>query len=180
MTLAIWRHPRPQGVAGRCIGHTDVLVDRRRAKRLAHRIRAAVRREQLPRRVSTSPLQRCRSVGQALRRMGFELVIDADLLELDFGAWDGAPWAAIAHTDVAAWEADFVHHAPGGGEALASLMQRVQRFLARSPQGVLVAHAGWINAHRWLLQQPHQTPLATTWPASVPYGQRVRVLPSLA
>lgn len=180
MTLAVWRHPRPQGVAGRCIGRTDVFVDRRRAKRLAHRIRAAARREGLPRRVFTSPLQRCKTVGQALRRMGFEQVVHADLLELDFGAWDGQAWTAIAHADVAAWEADFVNHAPGGGEALASLMQRVQRFLLRSPEGVVVAHAGWINAWQWLLHHPNETPTAATWPPSPRYNQRITALPSSA
>ena len=45
MTLWAWRHPRPHGVAGRCIGHTDVAVDPRKAKRLAHRIRQHVRRQ---------------------------------------------------------------------------------------------------------------------------------------
>jgi alpha-ribazole phosphatase len=180
MSLAVWRHPRPQGVAGRCIGRTDVFVDRRRAKRLAHRIRAAARREGLPRRVFTSPLQRCKTVGQALRGMGFEHVVDADLLELDFGSWDGQPWTVVTRVDVAAWEADFVHHAPGGGEALASLMQRVQRFLSRSPVGVVVAHAGWISACSWLAQHPNQAPTATAWPASLRYMQRVTALPSSA
>jgi alpha-ribazole phosphatase len=176
MTLAVWRHPRPHGAVGRCIGRTDVIVDPRRAKRLAHRIRAAARREGLPRRVFTSPLQRCKTVGQALRRMGFEHVVDANLLELDFGAWDGQSWTAIARVDVAAWEADFVNHAPGGGEALASLMLRVRRFLSHSPPGVVVAHAGWISASSWMAQHPNEAPTATVWPAPVRYMQRATAL----
>ena len=43
MTLSVWRHPQPVGAAGRCIGHTDLPVDARKAKRLAHRIRQAAR-----------------------------------------------------------------------------------------------------------------------------------------
>ena len=64
--MEAWRHPRPDGVAGRCIGHTDVPVDRRRAKRLAHRIRCAARREGWPKGVWTSPLRRCADVGRWL------------------------------------------------------------------------------------------------------------------
>ena len=31
----LWRHPRPTGHEGRCIGRTDVPVDPRKARRLA-------------------------------------------------------------------------------------------------------------------------------------------------
>jgi len=44
-----WCHPRATGAAGRCIGRTHLRVDPRRAMRLAHRLRATARREQLPR-----------------------------------------------------------------------------------------------------------------------------------
>ena len=43
--LTVWRHPRPEGVKGRCIGgRSDVPVHWRRAKRLARRIQAHARR----------------------------------------------------------------------------------------------------------------------------------------
>jgi alpha-ribazole phosphatase len=171
--LVVWRHPRPRGVAGRCIGRTDVAVDRRRAKRLAHRIRQAVRKQGLPRCVFTSPLVRCALVGRLMRRMGFVHRIDPDLLELDFGAWDGRAWADIAMQEVAAWEADFVGHAPGGGEALAALFERAQRFLARQPQGLVVGHAGWITACEWLQANPGVWPTAAQWPRGVGYGRAV-------
>lgn len=112
--------------------------------------------------------------------MGFEHVIDADLLELDFGAWDGLHWTAIAHAEVAAWEADFTHYRPGGGESLESLMARVRRFEARSLHGVVIGHAGWINAWRWLTQRPDETPSASAWPAPPAYGERVTAPPSSA
>ncbi|GCL61383.1 histidine phosphatase family protein [Pseudaquabacterium pictum] len=147
--LWLWRHPRAQGAAGRCIGRTDLPVDRRRAKRLAHRIRRTARQQGLPRVVWTSPLQRCADVGRWLARWGWQHRTDARLLELDFGRWDGQPWTAIAHADVAAWEADFAHHAPGGGEALAALVARCRQFIAEQGGAtplLLVAHAGWMQA----------------------------------
>lgn len=144
-------------------------VDPRRAKRLAHRVRALARSEGVAREVWTSPQQRCHSVGEWLRRWGFVHRVDADLRELDFGTWDGRRWSDIDAAEVAAWEADFVHHAPGGGESLWSLMQRVQRFLDRSDAARLViGHAGWINALYCLHKEI--TPCAKEWPAPLPYG----------
>ena len=170
-----WRHPKPQGAAGRCIGRTDLPVDPRRARRLAHRIQSVARREQLPREVWTSPLARGREVGRWLARQGFRLHVDARLAELDFGSWDGLPWSDITRADVAQWEADFLHHRPGGGESLAGLMQRVREFLQERavPGGALlvVGHAGWMQAAA-CLHGP--APSAATWPRAPGYGSLQR------
>ena len=192
LELWLWRHPRPIGAAGRCIGQTDLALDPRRAKRLAHQIRAAARRHGLPREVWTSTLQRCARVGRQLARWGWVHHIDARLLELNFGHWDGQPWSAISHTEVAAWEADFAQHAPGGGEPLLALARRCQAFLAQRQAAVapeaaagvdaaaagtaaavllMVAHAGWINASA--VHNP-TTLQAADWPAALGYGRLVR------
>ncbi|MEX8493450.1 histidine phosphatase family protein, partial [Sphaerotilus sp.] len=130
--------------------------------------------------VATSPLRRGADVGRWLRRWGWRHQIDARWLELDFGVWDGRCWSAIAHADVLAWEADFLQHAPGGGESLQQLHTRVSDALAAVRAGQLprlvVGHAGWINLLRCLegegLAQGALT--AATWPAPPRYGQRVR------
>lgn len=178
LELWLWRHPRPSGAAGRCIGRTDLPVDPRRAKRLAHRLRRAARQHRLPRVVCTSPLQRCASVGRWLARWGWQHQIDARLLELDFGRWDGLPWSCIAHADVAAWEVDFAQHAPGGGEPLASLVARCLGFVqAQSASGattvLVVAHAGWINACAVADPASQRAP---TWPAAPRYSSLTRCL----
>jgi len=175
--LWLWRHPRAQGAAGRCIGHTDLPVDRRRAKRLAHRIRCVARREGLPRIVWTSPLQRCHAVGQWLRRWSWRHHVDARLAELDFGRWDGRPWTQIAPQDVVAWEADFARHRVGGGESLQQLIERQRGFIAQVADEaqplLVVAHAGWMQALRWtppnaVLPQIHQ------WPSPPRHGELLR------
>ena len=147
--LWIWRHPRPDGAAGRCIGAgSDLPVDPRRAKRLAHRIRRQARRAGLPRVVTTSRLRRCADVGRWLRRWGWRHHIDDRLAELHFGNWDGRRWTEIAFAEVAAWEADFLGHAPGGGESLAALRQRQAEWLDESGDlraRLVVGHAGWIK-----------------------------------
>jgi alpha-ribazole phosphatase len=172
--LIVWRHPKPDNARGRCIGRTDLAVNPRRAKRLAHRIRARARREDWPRVVHTSPLKRCAAVGRWLRRFGFTHHIDADLAEMDFGDWDGRAWSDVAVDHVQVWEDNFMQHAPGGGESLAQLFERVQRFTAtRRDPCLVVGHAGWINAWLWLQQQPPTAPSASTWPAAPRYGAAV-------
>lgn len=147
--LWAWRHPRVAGAAGRCLGRTDLPVDRRRAKRLAHRIRAAARRNGLPRAVTVSPLARCREVGRWLARWGWRVEVDPGLAELDFGAWDGRRWSDIDWAEVEAWQNDLWRYAPGGGETLEALTARVHGW-AGAVQGVRLAvgHAGWLNALR--------------------------------
>jgi alpha-ribazole phosphatase len=168
--LCIWRHPKPIGAAGRCIGRTDLPVDPRRTKRLAHCIRQHARRHGLPHAVVTSPLRRCADVGRWLRRWGWTHRVDVRLIELDFGAWDGMPWRDIAWDEVRAWEADFMDHAPGGGESLRALRRRVHAVLADTGPRLAVGHAGWINA----LRTRHAERLgATDWPAPLKYGASV-------
>ena len=168
-----WRHPRPDGVAGRCIGHTDVPVDRRRAKRLAHRIRRAARREGWPRIVWTSPLRRCADVGRWLACWGWAHRIDVRLCELDFGDWDGRRWDEIGAAPVDAWCDDFLHRAPGGGETVAQLLARCRGLLDElPPHACIVAHAGWLNAARCVRGGIVPT-RAADWPAAPGYCVRV-------
>jgi alpha-ribazole phosphatase len=178
MTLHGFRHPQPIAADGRCIGAgTDLVVDPRRAKRLAHRIRRLARRERLPRVVATSPLQRCAAVGRWLKRWGWRLRIDPDLRELDFGAWDGQPWSGIARADIDAWCADFARHAPGGGEPLVALLARAG---AWQPHGasVVVTHGGWLLARRWVADHTDgRLPRAGEWPAAPRYGEGMRFAP---
>lgn len=178
LELLAWRHPRAEGAGGRCIGRTDLPVDPRRAKRLAHHIRRLVRRQRLPRRVWVSPLRRSCAVGRWLRRWGFQCPVDARLAEMHFGNWDGQPWSAIAWEAVDAWRADLLQHAPGGGESLAALHFRACDFVrerahAGDTQLLLVGHGGWINALRTLgLQTPVQQ--LGTWPPAPPHGSLSR------
>ncbi|MDL5031675.1 histidine phosphatase family protein [Pelomonas sp. APW6] len=168
--LTVWRHPRPVGVQGRCIGgRSDVPVHWRRAKRLARRIQAHARRHRLPHEIWTSPLQRCADVGRWLRRWGWIHHQRDDLREIDFGAWDGLRWADIPKAEIDAWVADFPGFSPSGGESLNALLARIDA--CGLPEGALVvSHGGWMLARRWLQQAPGQVPEARTWPSPPRYG----------
>lgn len=171
----VWRHPRPHAVQGRCIGRTDVALDRRRAKRLARRIQRVARREGLPRRVLTSPLRRARAVGEWLARWGWQHRVDPRLSEVSFGSWDGRAWSEITGDAVQAWCDDFAGHAPGGGESLACLFARCRSLLAdavlvRGEARCIVGHAGWMTAALHLSQGLPVPTRAADWPAPLPYG----------
>jgi alpha-ribazole phosphatase len=173
-TLHVWRHPKPRDVAGRCIGHTDVRVDARKIKRLAHRIRRTARQQGLPRVVWTSLLQRCALVGRCLARWGWRHQVDARLSEMNFGAWDGLNWNDIGVGAVDAWCVDFAAHAPGGGESVSQVLARCRAVVAEFSQQreavCVVGHAGWISALNWLLMHVDALPSARQWPASVAYN----------
>lgn len=185
--LWCWRHPKARGAAGRCIGRTEVPVDPRRARRLARRIRALARRHGLPRAAWVSPRSRCRDVGRALRRLGFQVRVDARLAEMDFGRWDGRRWEDIPAEEIGAWADELLDHAPGGGETLRALARRAREFAAAAaaPTGmaatasavsavIAVTHGGWINALAHV--DPAQTHLpATDWPPPPRHGALVRL-----
>ena len=164
--FTIWRHPKPRGAEGRCIGgRTDLPVDPRRAKRLAHRIRAHARRHGLPREIVTSPLARAAAVGRWLQRWGFHWRVDPALAELDFGGWDGRSWNDIPAGEFDRWMSDFCGFDFDGGESLAALLARAAVW--RPPCALAVGHGGWINARHWTGTAP--TP--ASWPPPPRYGR---------
>lgn len=172
--LYAWRHPAAIGAQGRCIGSTDLPVDPRRAKRQAHRIRAFARRQGLPRIVVTSPLERSHAVGRWLARWGWQHRSDAALAEVDFGAWEGRAWTSVAQELIDAWCADFVHHAPGGGETVAALLHRVRCFDPGAAR-LLVTHGGWLSAVLWWCSQGQAAPCSARWPAPPRHGQGIEI-----
>lgn len=170
VALHAWRHAPAIGAAGRCIGRTDLAIDRRRAKRLAHRIRAFARQHGLARIVVTSPLARARDTGVWLARWGWQHRVDAALAEIDFGRWDGGPWADVPRVQFDAWcGADFAHYAPGGGESVQALLQRVRAFDPGAAR-VIVTHGGWLSAAAWLQQGGALPHSAADWPPAPRHG----------
>lgn len=179
--LLAWRHPKPQGAEGRCVGAgTDLPVDPRRAKRLARRIQREARRHGLPRIVVTSPLRRCADVGRWLQRWGWEHRVDPELVELHFGRWEGVAWVSMDRAEVDAWCADFCTGRPGGGDSLEEMLVRAGRW-SPGPARVLVGHGGWLLARRWCDEHGvgGRRPTAAEWPPALPYGSRYLVRISL-
>jgi probable phosphoglycerate mutase len=95
--------------------------------------------------IVSSPLKRARQTAEALGR---DYVVDDDLRETDFGAWEGLTFAEVRERfpdELNAWLAD-PHTPPPGGESLISTVLRVgrvrDRLVADHPGGrvLVVSH----------------------------------------
>jgi broad specificity phosphatase PhoE len=112
------------------------------------------------RQVYAGPEQRTRQTAKAL---GFDPILSADLKDLDYSSWRGKSLDEIQSTDaqgVVRWLTD-VDAAPHGGESIASLLARTERWLTgHSGSGHTLAftHPAVIRAAILLtLQAPAQS-----------------------
>jgi probable phosphoglycerate mutase len=146
-------------------GQTSLSVDRRFAGRgdvpltetgqqqaTAAAARLASRRIDM---IVSSPLQRARRTAEAAAEAtGAALAVDDDLMETDFGKWEGMTFGEAAERwpkEMAAWLAD-AEVAPPGGESFADAARRVLPALDR----ILAAHQG-----STVLVVSHVTPIKT-------------------
>ena len=186
--LVMWRHPRVPAAAGRCVGQIDLPVDLRRARRLARTVHNWAQQERWPavqREVWTSPLHRAWAVGRALQALGWRHRVAPALSELDFGRWEGRDWDDIGEAAVQAWCDDLACHAPGGGESVTQLFERVKEFLrartmeAPGPQAgtsapiCLIGHAGWMQAAQHVQRGALPPCTAMGWGPAPRHGQRL-------
>jgi probable phosphoglycerate mutase len=91
--------------------------------------------------VVSSPLRRAVQTAEAIAApLGLAVQIEPDLIETDFGAWEGRTFAEVRGDDpdaLTAWRAS-LDAAPPGGESFASVGRRVQRARA----ALIAAHPG--------------------------------------
>lgn len=179
--LWLARHAQPLVAPGVCYGALDLSADPAATARSAQRLAAA-----LPQCLSVwhSPLQRCELLAQALLGLRPDLTLKAaaELVEFNFGRWEGRAWDAIARADIDAWTAQFADCRPGGGDNLAAMLARVasalrvaQQECAEGTEVLWITHAGVARCVQWLLHAaPHALPRADQWPPSAPgYGEWV-------
>lgn len=150
MGLTLIRHTRVAVAEGLCYGRTDVPLAWP-PEPAFETVAAAVRQPVAA--VVSSPASRALALAQHLATAWqVPLTQDARWQELDFGAWEGQPWAAIDRTASDHWCADVEQRCPPGGERRAALRARVAAALtalhARALTGhvVVVCHAGPIRA----------------------------------
>ncbi|CAN5302722.1 bifunctional RNase H/acid phosphatase [soil metagenome] len=111
--------------------------------------------------VVSSPLPRARQTADPVADgLGVAVVEDPDLIETDFGAWEGLTLAEVSArqpAELAAW-LDSAEVAPPGGESFAQVGRRVRRARAR----LLAAHPA-----RAVLVVSHVTPIKLTVQAAL-------------
>lgn len=173
MRLWLARHAAVTCDSGICYGRMDVAADDALTREAALLLHGTLPVDAV---VRCSPARRCRQLAQALStlRPEIEISIDADLQEMDFGSWEGRGWADIGETALSAWTSDFARHAPGGGESVSRLLERVHRAFRRerTAQDILwITHAGVIRGARLLLSGVREVSDAAQWPRDdVPFG----------
>jgi alpha-ribazole phosphatase len=143
--IALVRHPPVLGGAGLCYGRLELPlanpdVDIPDLVARLEPMRSAM--------IWTSPLSRCRLVAEALgiAWRGAEVRVDARLMEMSFGAWEGMRWDDVPRAELDKWAPDLWHLAPPGGETGAALVKRVME-VWRIIEGcakdqVVVTHGG--------------------------------------
>jgi len=150
MKLHLIRHPKPAIAPGTCYGRLDLDLDENAAPA---QIAALLQRLPPVQAVVSSPARRCLALAEAIaRRDGLAVQRDADLGELDFGAWEGQRWDEVPRAALDRWAQDvWAQPAGGHGETCAALAERVlaafAHWAACGPQEMaVVAHAGPMRA----------------------------------
>ena len=163
------RHPRTDKSSGLCYGHTDLDIGPDGKAEIARAMAATPPVV----RVIASPALRCRRLAEALAaRDGVALQFEPRLWELDFGAWEGVPWAEIGRTMSDLWARDPWRIAPPGGETFAAVHARVGEVIAAATPGTaLVCHAGPIRVARMILTGAG---FETVFAETVPYALPIR------
>jgi broad specificity phosphatase PhoE len=121
--LIIVRHGQTDANArGVLLGRADPALDaigRTQASSVAAAL-APLRRDT---RIISSPLRRARETASIIAREG-DVEIDERWIELDYGTFEGTPVVDVPEETWKRWRAD-ASYAPGGGESLRALGQRV-------------------------------------------------------
>ena len=162
MKIAFLRHgPTAWNAAGKVQGHTDIPLSEAGLAQMA-----ALRLPFTAGRIYSSPMLRARQTAQAL---GLEnLILDARLMEQNWGIWEGLTRAEIlsrhgADAFVKAGSDQGQAFRPGGGESTGELHARVASFLKDvahdDSDAVAVAHLGVLRA---------AYTLATGWDMTAP------------
>ena len=151
MRLLLIRHTTPAIASGHCYGRLDVSLaasadaDLQQALRLIPPVSTVI----------SSPAARCLALARRVAdRDTASLHRDARLLELDFGEWEGRRWDDIPREQMDAWASDPWGHAPGQGESVLALWQRLDAFRRER----LLQIAAGLNAEPVLIIA-HQGPL---------------------
>ena len=179
---ALWllRHAQPLIAPGVCYGQLDVPADPGQTLQAGMRFASVMPNHAI---VRHSPLQRCEQLAQTLQAPEAHLITDPRLQEMHFGQWEGRSWNDIGKAAVDAWSQNLYGHAPGDGESLSAMLQRVKAALIESWQHdsqlgsrdvVWVTHAGVVRCVHWLLHYGEAHPTAQDWNLPAPaFGQHV-------
>jgi alpha-ribazole phosphatase len=172
MHIYLIRHPPPIGTDGLCYGRLEVAVTPQAIAAAAEAVSAQIPGDTLEdAHVYCSPSSRCVELARRIASPR-EPTPAEDLLEMNFGRWQGLAWDAVPREEIDAWAEDVWRYRPGGGESAEMVADRWQRWLAQLPRNdsgsvVAVTHAGVI---RVALARGGQLAGDAALTAPVPFG----------
>jgi len=150
MQVYLVRHPQPLNVGGLCYGDLEVPVEAKVLSAAAETVSEQISSERIAQAsIYSSPSSRCLGLAQRLASPR-EPVRCEELMEMNFGDWQGRAWDELPREQLDAWAKDIWAYRPGGGESAEMVATRWMRWLAhvrRSEAGRIVAvtHAGVIR-----------------------------------
>jgi alpha-ribazole phosphatase len=150
MRIYLVRHPPPIGVDGLCYGRLDVAVEEHAIGETADSVFAQLSSQVLESaRIYSSPASRCMGLARRIAAPR-EPAPTEDLLEMNFGDWQGSRWDSIARDKIDAWAKDAWGYRPGDGESAGMVATRWEHWLnhvrqIESDAVIAVTHAGVIR-----------------------------------
>lgn len=168
MEVYLIRHTTPDAPKGLIYGHLDVPLSQNFDSEAQEVIL------QLPQNIDvlyTSPSKRCKLLSEKIKAK--QIILDDQLKELNFGAWEGKYWTDISENELNPWMEDYINQTPPKGESLLGMQKRVldfwEAFLQKKLLGnvVIITHAGVIRILRSHLEQ---VPLEEIFDLKVDYG----------
>lgn len=131
-TVFLVRHGAHEQLGKTLCGRMDGVGLSEAGRREAQALAARFKRENLSA-VYASPLARTVETARAIAEAcGLALILDEDLLEVDFGAWTGQPFAALKDDPAwSIWNRVRSLARPPSGESMLEVQTRLQRWLER-------------------------------------------------
>jgi broad specificity phosphatase PhoE len=170
--MLIMRHPQTVANVERVLsGRSDVELSEEGYRQFRRAADALVVWK--PDRIWTSPLSRCRSLGEAAAaRLGIACEVCPELIEIEFGPVQGM---TVAELKQLGYDFPWAHDesgksiAPEGAESFEALFARARQLLdmLKEQEGrtACITHGGVLRA---LLREVFQTPLSTFWNVRLP------------
>jgi alpha-ribazole phosphatase len=150
MQVYLVRHPRPLNVEGLCYGDLDVPVETKVLTAAAETVSSQITSETLAQAsIHSSPSLRCLELARRLASPR-EPAQCEELMEMNFGDWQGLAWGELPREQLDAWAKDVWGYRPGGGESANMVAARWERWLVQARRigaGSIIAvtHAGVIR-----------------------------------
>lgn len=169
-TLHAYRHPPIANPHGLCYGRYDIPLAEDWQQAMAGSRPSGL--PQMP--CLSSPASRALRYAEWLWPLR-PICIEPRLRELDFGAWEGRPWSAIAPVQVDHWHKDLWRHSAPGGESVQQMSARLDSLLKElsmspEPELCLVSHHGVLKL---LIGKARKLSVTELLAVSVPFGARV-------